>query len=401
VSRKYKWIIVLLLWLGHIAFHLSYTGIGALAPFIKSDFGLTSTQVGFLASTVSIGSILTQIPTGFLSDVIGLKIIFFMGVFSIGLSVLAASLSNSYLVLIIALFCLGLGGGFTQSPSSKAVMYWFPLKGRATAMGVKQTGVNAGGMLACFLLPLVATYYSWRCAYVVSGLLCLIIAGFIFFLYREHPSFHRVKIVDSKSIFRNTFKIFSSKDMILITLIGIFFMVSQHSFVTHAILYFTKKLNYSVSFAGAVAALSLGSGAMARIGWGIFSDYLMKGSRKLILIFLSIMSIVSTGAIGLLDPSYPIWFVLLSIILFGFSCIGWNAVWLTTIGELSGKELVGMATGICVTASYVGMMLGPLVFGYIVDSTGSYRFAWMFLVLCSVIVLLMSILLGKQNMEKN
>lgn len=221
------------------------------------------------------------------------------------------------------------------------------------------------------------------------------------FFYREHPAFRPVKITDTRSILRNTFKIFSSKDMILVTLIGIFFMVSQHSFVTHSILYFTKKLNYTVGFAGVIAVLSLGSGATARIGWGIFSDYLVKGSRKLILIFLSIMGIFSTGAIGSLEPSSPIWFVLLSIILFGFSCIGWNAVWLTTIGELSGKELVGMATGICVTASYMGMMLGPLVFGYIIDSTGSYRFAWMFLALCSTIVLLMSILLGKQGAERN
>ena len=42
----------------------------------------------------------------------------------------------------------GIGLGCVMPATTKAVLVWFPIKERATAMGFKQTGVNVGGMIS-------------------------------------------------------------------------------------------------------------------------------------------------------------------------------------------------------------------------------------------------------------
>ena len=48
---------------------------------------------------------------------------------------------------------------------------WFPERGRATGIGIKQPGVSTGGALASFLLPaLTLQFNSWRYSFAVAGL---------------------------------------------------------------------------------------------------------------------------------------------------------------------------------------------------------------------------------------
>ena len=72
--------------------------------------------------------------------------------------------------------------------------------------------------------------------------------------------------------------------------------------------------------------------------------------------------------------------------------MGWNAIYLTRVGEIAGKRLAATATGISFVVTNLGAIFGPPIFGYLIDLTGTYTASWCFLGLCMTLVVFLSIL---------
>ena len=88
---------------------------------------------------------------------------------------------------------------------------------------------------------------------------------------------------------------------------------------------------------------------------------------------------------------YVLWAVL------GMGLIGWGGLFLALIGEFAGPEQTGTATGFVTCIILIGSITGPPLFGFIVDATGSYKLAWLFLSIC---VLISTILLFSVREER-
>jgi MFS transporter, ACS family, hexuronate transporter len=56
--------------------------------------------------------------------------------------------------------------------------------------------------------------------------------------------------------------------------------------------------------------------------------------------------------------------------------VGYQGVSYALIGEIAGTSRTGMAMGLMITINAAAATLGTPLFGYIVDRTGSYAFAW-------------------------
>lgn len=87
------------------------------------------------------------------------------------------------------------------------------------------------------------------------------------------------------------------------------------------------------------------------------------------------------------------------MVFFGLTGIGWNAIYLTIVGEFSGKELAGIATGISFLFSNLGVVAGPPLFGHLIDVTGEYHLSWVFIGLCMAMVALLNKIRRKEKIE--
>jgi MFS family permease len=82
---------------------------------------------------------------------------------------------------------------------------------------------------------------------------------------------------------------------------------------------------------------------------------------------------------GLISPSSAQRGVIfLLVVIFGLTGIGWNAIWLTMVGEAGEKSSSGLATAAGFFIGNLGSLLGPPLFGYIVGLTDSFSMAWQF-----------------------
>ena len=61
----------------------------------------------------------------------------------------------------------------------------------------------------------------------------------------------------------------------------------------------------------------------------------------------------------------------------------------TLAGETGGDRAAGAAAGVSAAFFNVGIFLGPPIFGFIVDRTGSYTPAWWSLAGCAVVGIVM------------
>ena len=376
------------LWLVHCATYMNIAGLGTLAPFIKTDLALSSFQFGLLISAVSIGSSLTQMPAGLLSDFFGARVMLAAAVGTIGAAIALFSLSPNYAVALLVLLLYGGGTGIVGPSTSKSVMDWFPPIGRATAMGIKQTGVNFGGIFAGLLFPVLVLTLAWRNSFLVVGLTQVAVAVLIYRLAREAPV--PVRIAPQPLAWKNIFRMAMQRDILVLGGIAFCFMASQFCFSTYLILFLTQEMGFPIVKAGQYFALAFLVGAAGRIFWSLMSDYFLAGRRKGVLSLVALILLAASLGLGMLSfyPSLSPLLVIL-ILAFGVSGIGWNALYLTILGESVGKEATGLATGAGYFYGFLGSLVMPPLFGLLVDRTGDYGWAWLLMTGCAATILVL------------
>lgn len=258
-------------------------------------------------------------------------------------------------------------------------------------MGIKQTGVNFGGIFAGILLPTLVLSLSWRQSFLAVGLVEAAAALLIYRLLRESPA--GSSLSSAPLAWRRIFRMAMHREMLILGGIGFCFMASQFCFSTYLILFLTREMGYPIVRAGQFFALSFLIGAGGRVLWSLASDHLLGGRRKGVMLWIALILFGSSLTLGLIS-FFPVLSPLLvaAILAFGISGIGWNAIFLILLGEAVGKESTGLATGVGYFFAFLGSMFCPPLFGLLVDRTEVYGYAWLFVTLCAgVILLLLSI----------
>ncbi|HUG86800.1 MAG TPA: hypothetical protein VMM13_19680, partial [Euzebya sp.] len=93
------------------------------------------------------------------------------------------------------------------------------------------------------------------------------------------------------------------------------------------------------------------------------------------LIALAVTAMASTAAIGLASPS-AVPLVWLGAVLAGAGAASWNAVAMLAIIRGTDHTTAGRVSGIVVLGFYGGFVVGPTLFGALVDAADSYTPGW-------------------------
>ena len=392
VTYRYRWVIAGVLWSTYVVIFMHRLGMGPLAPFLKQDFGLTSTQVGSLMSAAALGYMLSIMPAGWAVDRVGVRRLLLIGQVGGGVFILGMFWAPSYEAALFIMLMSGFGCGCLMPSTTKGVMVWFPLRERATIMGLKQTGVNVGGIIAAAVLPAVALAVGWRFGFIMLGSLAIIIGITSFILYKEPPApalSPSRDVTTSAGVARQARgqmlrELFKSRDLWLVAIAGFALAAAEFAVIAHLVLYLTESLLLPVVTAGGILAITETGGILGKPGSGLISDRIFAGSRRKVYLLWGILAGVMCLVIALWGPALS-WALYPVLIVLGVAAIGWGGIHLTLVAELAGTELAGTATGATGVAVNAGTMVGPLLFGFIVDTSGSYQQAWLSCVGLSVV----------------
>ena len=375
-------------WMSFLTVFLVRLGVGPLAPFLKESLHISNAQVGSLVSVIGITYLPTLLVSGWVVDRIGVRRVLVFGTFITGLSTVALFFAPSYREMFIILALSGLGSGCIFPSAVKAIISWFPAKERATAMGINQTSVNAGGIIGASLLPTIAIALDWRYGLLFMGLGALGVCVACALLYRnpaqEELSGGAGDMLNSTaakpSVTRLMVGLFSSRDIWMLFLAGFFVNIVEWGMMVNLVLYLNEALLFPVVAAGGLLAMTEAAGALGKPASGLISDRLLGGRRKIVFILMAGTAAIICLVLGLAGHGmqwllYPVLFIM------GVVAIGWSGLYTALAGELAGKELAGVAGGAGGFALVLAAFIGPLLFAYIVDVTGSYPVAWLVMAL--------------------
>ncbi len=143
-------------------------GIPTLTGFIKDDLGLTAAAAGLTVSSFTVGRVVGSYAAGLAADRIGERRVLVGGGVATGLLVaLAVSAPLPALVLLLAL--AGVASAASTPAGGRLVLLAFPRNRRGLALGLRQTGIPIGGLVAAVLLPWIAHLEGWRWSLAVGG----------------------------------------------------------------------------------------------------------------------------------------------------------------------------------------------------------------------------------------
>ncbi|ASN07306.1 MFS transporter [Virgibacillus necropolis] len=384
----------MLAWLFVAQVSVAFIGrsLAPLGLLIGADLSLTMAQIGMLPAALFLGQSLAAIPVGYFTDSIGSRRVLLMLSICLGLSFLLMTFSSVFLVILFLITLGGIGYGSMHPASNRGIIYWFSPNKRGTAMGIKQMGVTFGSALSALLLLPLASEWGWR-PVLFGACLLLIFIGFLAFLfYNDPPSVKKAtgaKDSESSHLLPSIYAMLKNKALILVSICAMGLSGGQMALNTYLVLFAYERLGISLVLSGVLLVISEVSGSFGRIVWGIVSDRLFNGRRIIVLIIIAFCTIFLSLTIALLPPGTSFGTMSLITVFFGFCMSGFNGIWMNTATELVPREQSGIASGFSITLGSWGVIVGPPLFGFIVDKTGSFVFGWLFLAIVMVIVIIL------------
>ncbi|MBX6377344.1 MAG: MFS transporter [Clostridia bacterium] len=373
----YRWVVLMLATAAQAGTAAIVQGVAALLPFIRADLGLSRAEAGVLAGSVNIGQMATLILAGRLVDAFSERWVLTVGGVLTGLATLAASRAGAYGPLVVLLVVAGLAYSVSTPAGSKSVMQWFPRSMRSLAMGVRQTGIPMGGVFAAIVLPPAAALWGWRWGLAIAGGAAIVTALAYGALYRE-PAPCRVEGAAPNRP-APVQVLLTNRRLLLASLSGFALVLGQAIFAGYTELFLYEEVGLPIGAASAALASLQASGVAARIVWGALSDRYLGGDGRVLLGALSLGGAAAAAAMAWTGDGGPTWLALFAAVLAGWTAVGWNGLWVTLLSEVAGPENAGTALGIGLTGLQVGLAVAPPAFGFLVDRTGSYPFAWLVL----------------------
>ena len=361
---RYRWTILALGTGAQTAYSAVFLGIPVLAPALQHEYELTLTQVGLAIAAANAGSVFTLLAWGLLADRVGERVVLAVGLAGCGVGLFVAAFAPSFAVLVLALTLGGASGASVNAASGRAVMSWFGRDERGFALGIRQTALPIGGLLAALLLPPIEAAGGVQAGLVALAAGCLVAALAGASGLREAPH--------TEGELAGLGHPVRDPRMWRLSIGSALVLAAQISILSFLILFLHGERGLSTAAAAGVFALIQALGAAARILSGRWSDRIRARIAPLRQLALGLTATLAAAA-ALLSAPLPI--LIPVFVAAGALSLSWNGLSFTAAAELAGRARAGAALGFQQTALAITSAAAPPAFAAVVEA-GSWSLAY-------------------------
>jgi ACS family hexuronate transporter-like MFS transporter len=195
--RGLRWWMAALIFFATLINFLDRLTISVLAPVITTQLGLTNLQFASISMWFLVAYAASQGLSGKLYDRIGTKRGFTVSVLVWSGAAIAHAFARGLASLSVLRFVLGLGEAGNWPGAAKAMTEWMPVRQRALGMGIFNSGVSMGSIIAPPLIVWLQLRFGWKAAFLVTGVLgfAWLVAWQVFYETPErHPRITREEL---------------------------------------------------------------------------------------------------------------------------------------------------------------------------------------------------------------
>jgi MFS family permease len=363
---------------------------------LLENFGWSHSDGASIASVNFLVYAVAAPFVGFAFDHFGPRLLMPLGGALVGVGLLVSGFGNSLWNFYISyglITALGQGAlGFVGH--NALISFWF-VRRRATAIGIATMGQGLGALLMIPLTELLISRIGWRLTFMVTaGLILLAIVPANALLQRRYPQ-DIGQLPDGDSVpsagYANPqaqrfalqrdwtlHAAFASSPFWSITVghlaLGTaLFMINTH-IVAHLV---------SLGFDKLVAAFVAGLIGFVRIGgtvlWGLVSDKLGRDHTYGV---ATLVTLAGLGGLIAISGTSPMWFVYLAAVLYSIGHSAGNPTYGSVIADIFSGRKVGLIFGFLEISFGLGSAFGAWIGGYLFDLTGTYSWPFSLCLLC-------------------
>lgn len=277
---------------------------------------------------------------------------------------------------------IGLGYGPITPASSQILARTTQPSQMALVFSIKQTGVPVGAMMAGAIVPSLMLGIDWQWSLVVVAMACVVSAALSQPLREALDDLRQASLTFQMSTLTTPLRmVLGHRTLSTMAACSFMFSMVQMSLTTYLVTYLHDDLAYGMVSAGLLLSVTQMGGIGGRIAWGLVADRWLGAQKTLAL--LAILMASSALATALLLPTLPLWGIWAILLVFGASAIGWNGVYLAEVARQAPEGKASVATGGTLTFTFLGVVIGPPLFGALSSAFGTYRAGFLALVITS------------------
>lgn len=374
----YKWIVLAIVFLLMLSFAISLQSLPPLFDKIAEDVSFTNSQAGMLMGAYAIPGIFLPFLVAYLANKYNQKSIILISLVTIIIGLVGFAISGSFYALLFYRLIAGIGATALVVLSPLLITMFFDQENIGAAMGIFNAAVPSGTVIAANLFGILGEKVQWRFLILGIAIFTAVVLGISFFiLYIPKKNDEEDSSVDTRESLRG---LLSNFKLWLVALIWALCNAQLLSYVTFGPQYF-QKIGMNVQKAGFLSSFIMLVPIFLSPIVGIIIDKF--GWKKRLLLIGSIISVFTFIIIGRTSFGIPLWAVALGI---GFAPV--PVFVFSTLPEIVETNQMGMGLGILTAASNLGIAIGPMVFGSLLDNTnGNFSLGFIMLGIVSVIII--------------
>ena len=373
-EHGYRWVIVAAgALLGCVAIGAMFALPVFLTPMTAAT-GWSRTGIS-LAMTISfLAMAFGSIFWGTLTDRYGPRMIVLSGSCLLAASLVLASVSRSLLEFQLVFGLLvGLATSAIFAPMMATVTGWFDTQ-RSLAVSLVSAGMGMAPMTMSPIAGWLISHHDWRTALLIIAAIAAVIMIPTSFLVRRPPALQAELdpgAVDAPPAAEMTRGEAVKSPQFIILLLTNFCCCATHSGPIFHTVSYAITCGIAPMIAVSIYSLEGLAGLGGRVGFGILGDRL--GAKRVLVAGLLVQAF---GALGYYFTHSLAEFYAIAA-LFGFTYAGVMPLYSVIARENFPLRMMGTIIGGSAMAGSLGMATGPLLGGWIFDTTASY--AWLYL----------------------
>ena len=406
-KTKVRWIILGILFMVTAVNYADRATIAIAGPVISKDLGLNAAQMGWIFSAFGWAYVVAQLPGGWLLDRYGSKMVYAGSLALWSLFTMAQGLVGFITggLAVLTLFALRFALGVAESPSfpgnGRVVAAWFPKQERATASAIFNSAQYFATVLFAPLMGWITTFFGWPWVFgMMGGLGILLTITWLKLVYSpiDHPMINRAELdyiaaggglvnmdqpatqkASGGAKWRDIGQLFSNRMMVGIFIGQYCINAITYFFITWFPVYLVQARGMSILKAGFVASLPSICCFLGGSLGGVLSDWMLRRgyslsvARKTPIVGGMLLSMTMI-ACNYTDVQWIV-VALMALAFFGkgVGALGW-----AVMSDTAPKEITGLAGAVFNMCGNLSSISTPLVIGLIIQSTGSFNGALLF-----------------------
>ena len=380
---------------------INFHGFGNFIIPLSREFGWSRTTVSAVFSLARLEAGFIGPAEGWAVDRMGPRKLMLVGIPLMGVGfVLLSQVSGLFTFMLVYILGITLGNSLGMHvPASAAVANWFNRK-RGLAFGIMWSGVGLGGLLVP-VLGWAIDAYGWRDASIFVGVMVILVGFPIAALMRHRPEQYGF-LPDGEKVLKQSPKegtvVFDREDADFTAREALqtssFWYLSlsimARSLVTggvglHLVPYFIglgASPVEAATYAGSVGVISI----PGRFGLSYLGDYFNRRYMMAISLLFMTVSIVLLATADSLSSSIP------GLIAYSISQGGISVIPQAIIADYFGRKAFATISGFRSSIQMIGIIIGPVVSGFVYDETGSYEWAFLGFAAASVVSMFLVIM---------